>query len=166
VCRPSFCTTLWSHPSANVSVATAGRQGAVTCSSEMRGGKITALYEVKTDCTTTSLYTGTGQLLLNGLTEEKEPRLVLVVPGEPDETTKRVLDRLHVEVLTYRWVNGKPVFPKQSALLEGAPPRGAETIAGRRVMGLEDFTDEDIAALEQTHAQEASKAFDDETKSS
>ena len=36
----------------------------------------------------------------------------------------------------------------------------------RRVMGLEDFTDEDIAALEQTHAPEAAKAFDNELKSS
>jgi PHD/YefM family antitoxin component YafN of YafNO toxin-antitoxin module len=36
----------------------------------------------------------------------------------------------------------------------------------RRVMALEDFTDEDIAALEQTRAPEAAKAFDSELKSS
>jgi prevent-host-death family protein len=36
----------------------------------------------------------------------------------------------------------------------------------RRVIGLEDFTDEDIAALEETRAPEASKAFDSELKSS
>ena len=36
----------------------------------------------------------------------------------------------------------------------------------RRVMGLEDFTDEDIAALEQARAPEASRAFDGEVKSS
>jgi prevent-host-death family protein len=36
----------------------------------------------------------------------------------------------------------------------------------RRVMGLEDFTDEDIAALEETRAPEASKALDSELKSS
>jgi PHD/YefM family antitoxin component YafN of YafNO toxin-antitoxin module len=36
----------------------------------------------------------------------------------------------------------------------------------RRVMGLEDFTDEDIAALEETRAPEASKAFNHELKSS
>jgi PHD/YefM family antitoxin component YafN of YafNO toxin-antitoxin module len=36
----------------------------------------------------------------------------------------------------------------------------------RRVMGLEDFTDEDIAALEKTRAPEAAKAFDSELKSS
>jgi hypothetical protein len=35
----------------------------------------------------------------------------------------------------------------------------------RLVMGLEDFTDEDIAALEETRAPEASKAFDGELKS-
>src|SRR5438309_10104880 len=36
----------------------------------------------------------------------------------------------------------------------------------RRVMSLEDFTDEDIAALEDTHAPEAAKTFDSELKPS
>jgi PHD/YefM family antitoxin component YafN of YafNO toxin-antitoxin module len=36
----------------------------------------------------------------------------------------------------------------------------------RRVMGLEDFTDEDIAALEEARAPEAAKAFDSELKTS
>jgi hypothetical protein len=36
----------------------------------------------------------------------------------------------------------------------------------RRVMGLEDFRDEDIAALEEIRAPEAPKAFDRELKSS
>ena len=35
----------------------------------------------------------------------------------------------------------------------------------RQVLGLEDFTDGDIAALEQTAAPESSKAFDHELKS-
>jgi prevent-host-death family protein len=34
----------------------------------------------------------------------------------------------------------------------------------RQVLGLEDFTDSDIAALEQARAPDASKAFDDELK--
>jgi prevent-host-death family protein len=33
----------------------------------------------------------------------------------------------------------------------------------RQVLGLDDFTDEDIAALEATRAPEYSKAFDDES---
>jgi PHD/YefM family antitoxin component YafN of YafNO toxin-antitoxin module len=36
----------------------------------------------------------------------------------------------------------------------------------RRVMALEDFTDEDISALEEIRAPEAAKAFDSELKSS
>jgi prevent-host-death family protein len=36
----------------------------------------------------------------------------------------------------------------------------------RQVMGLEDFTDADIAALEETRAPESSRAFDDELNSS
>jgi hypothetical protein len=35
----------------------------------------------------------------------------------------------------------------------------------RHVLGLEDFTDADVAALEQTRAPKSSKAFDDELKS-
>jgi hypothetical protein len=35
----------------------------------------------------------------------------------------------------------------------------------RHVLGLEDFTDADVGALEQTRAPESSKAFDDELKS-
>ena len=35
----------------------------------------------------------------------------------------------------------------------------------RQVLSLEDFTDADIAALEQTRAPDSSKAFDDELKS-
>ena len=34
----------------------------------------------------------------------------------------------------------------------------------RQVLGLEDFTDADIAALEQARASDVSKAFDDELK--
>ena len=47
-----------------------------------------------------------------------------------------------------------------------APLGGAFHLFADRVMGLEDFTDEDIAALEQTRAPEASTAFDGELKSS
>ena len=36
----------------------------------------------------------------------------------------------------------------------------------RRVMGLENFTDEDVAALEEIRAPQAAKAFDSEPKSS
>jgi hypothetical protein len=35
----------------------------------------------------------------------------------------------------------------------------------RHVLGLEDFTNADVATLEQTRAPESSKAFDDELKS-
>jgi hypothetical protein len=36
----------------------------------------------------------------------------------------------------------------------------------RRVMGLEDFTDEDVAALEEIRAPQAAKVFESELKSS
>jgi hypothetical protein len=40
------------------------------------------------------------------------------------------------------------------------------TRGDRRVMGLEDFTDEDVAALEEIRAPQAARAFDSELKSS
>lgn len=80
-------------------------------------GKVSVVYEIKTDCSTTSLYTGVGQLLLNGFAEPKAPRLVLVIPCQPDSMTTGVLSRLNIEVLTYRWVDGRPIFPGNSASL-------------------------------------------------
>jgi len=38
------------------------------------------------------------------------------------------------------------------------------TRGDRRVMGLEDFTDEDVAALEEIRAPQAAKAFDSELR--
>lgn len=78
------------------------------------GGTVSTLYEVKTDCSTTSVYTGAGQLLLNGLSEKKRPRLILVIPGIASKATSEVLQKLQIEVLTYRWRNNKPVFPGMS----------------------------------------------------
>ena len=73
-------------------------------------GSIKALYEIKTDCSTTSIYTGVGQLLLHGMAERKIPRLILVVPGQPDPTTQKVLKRLNIRTLRYQWKSNRPVF--------------------------------------------------------
>lgn len=68
------------------------------------------LFEVKTDTNTTSIYTGLGQLMLHGAREDVSPRRILVVPGEPDATTREALMRLGVSVLSYTWKDSSPEF--------------------------------------------------------
>ena len=73
-------------------------------------GHIPVLFEVKTDLSTTSIYTGLGQLMLHGAQAEAPPQRILVVPGEPDATTKAALSRLKVSVLPYTWKDNRPEF--------------------------------------------------------
>jgi hypothetical protein len=73
-------------------------------------GSVEALYEIKTDCSTTSIYTGVGQLLLHGMAEPKVPRLILVIPGAPDIRTQKALERLNIQTLHFQWKNSQPVF--------------------------------------------------------
>ena len=73
-------------------------------------GTMSALFEIKTDCSTSSVYAGVGQLLLNGLTQRRRPKLLLVIPGVPDESTKNAFRKLGISVLPYRWAGKNPVF--------------------------------------------------------
>lgn len=76
-----------------------------------KGNRVEALFEVKTDITTTSIYTAVGQLLLNGGAGNDEIRMILVVPGIPKRNTREVLSTVGIGVFTYRWSRGKPVMP-------------------------------------------------------
>jgi hypothetical protein len=73
-------------------------------------GRVTVLFEVKTDLLTGSTYTAVGQLLLNGAAERTMPKLVLVVPGNPSARTSEALSRLNVRVLSYEWKGEEPSF--------------------------------------------------------
>jgi len=73
-------------------------------------GSRTVLFEVKTDDSSTSIYTGIGQLMLHGAIERKAPTRVLVLPAAPVSKTQTALRRLGVSVLKYQWVDAKPVF--------------------------------------------------------
>ena len=73
-------------------------------------GRMTVLFEVKTDVSTGSTYTAVGQLLLNGAAERKTPKLVLVVPGSPSTRTIKALCRLNIRVLSYEWKGDEPSF--------------------------------------------------------
>jgi hypothetical protein len=67
-----------------------------------RGGKIAALFEVKSTCDTTSIYTAVGQLIFNGAGVAR--KLVAVLPAE---ARPKVLSRLHavgISTVTFRRV--------------------------------------------------------------
>ncbi len=79
-------------------------------------GRITTLFEVKTDMATTSLYTAVGQLMLHGVALDKRLKLVLVVPRKVDETLEDRLNKLDIELLTYQWQGDEIVFPELASL--------------------------------------------------
>jgi hypothetical protein len=81
-----------------------------------RGGTITHLFEVKTDTSTSSLYTAIGQLMLHGAALANTPKKVLVLPDEPKQETLEAIRRLGIRVVTYEWVDTTPIFHH----LEGA----------------------------------------------
>ena len=73
-------------------------------------GQLSCLFEVKTDVSTTSIYTAVGQLLLNGASRRNAVRLVLVLPGAPKRATREALSSIGIRVLPYMWKRRKPVI--------------------------------------------------------
>ncbi len=107
--------------------ASVTRHGRVVCNDRERDlflldddGCLVLLFEVKTDISTTSIYTAVGQLLLNRGTETNGVRLVLVVPGTPKEGTRDALGSVGIDVLPYHWRGRTPVISK-SALAKLMP---------------------------------------------
>ena len=77
--------------------------------------RVSVLFEVKTDVTTTSIYTAVGQLLLNGGAGPRASKLVLVLPDKPKPKTAEALMSIGVAVLDFEWRGNKPVI-RDSAL--------------------------------------------------
>ena len=75
------------------------------------------LFEVKTDVSSTSIYQGVGQLMMNGLARDSQTNLILVVPGEPTFDTKNGLKKLGIDVLSYKWSRKKPKFTNLDEVL-------------------------------------------------
>ena len=75
-----------------------------------RGTARLTLFEVKTDVSSTSIYQGVGQLMMNGLARESQTNLILVVPGEPTPETEDGLKKLGIDILSYKWSGNKPKF--------------------------------------------------------
>lgn len=89
---------------------TAGNDGARDLFVLDARNRPTVLFEVKTDLTTTSIYTAVGQLLLNGGAGQHAPRKVLVVPGKPKRETLDALSSVGIDLLPFAWRGGKPLI--------------------------------------------------------
>lgn len=81
-----------------------------------RNARVT-LFEVKTDVSTTSIYQGVGQLMMNGLARESQTKLILVVPGDPTSETENGLKKIGIDVLSYKWLRNKPKFTNLDEVL-------------------------------------------------
>ena len=80
-------------------------------------GRVSILFEAKTDVTTSSVYAAIGQLMLHGAAQRRVPRRVLVLPGKPDRPTRAALERLGLELLPYAWEGEEPRFEGLDELL-------------------------------------------------
>jgi hypothetical protein len=79
-------------------------------------GKIKAIFEIKNDISTTSLYSAVGQLLLNSVSLIKSPRLILTIPKKVSTTLEGKLNKLGIELLIFGWRGDKAVFPRLDSL--------------------------------------------------
>jgi len=68
------------------------------------------LFEIKTELSSSSIYSSIGQLMYNGASQELAPKRVLVIPGVLDKKTRTILNRLEIEVMEYRWEGNEPKF--------------------------------------------------------
>jgi hypothetical protein len=82
-----------------------------------RNGQMKLLFEVKPDKNTSAVYQAIGQLLYHSANQTSLPTLVMVLPAEPDTTTKRVLDRLQIKVLAFDWQDQQPTFRNLAAII-------------------------------------------------
>lgn len=80
-------------------------------------GRVEILFEVKTDNSTFSIYSGVGQLLLHGATENPQPRRVLVLPAVVNEKLGKALRKVEIHVLLYS-LHGDESTPAFESLSE------------------------------------------------
>ena len=81
--------------------------------------QVSALFEAKTDTSTTSIYQGIGQLMFHGAAQSTPPKRVLVLPNAPKMKTCAALKRLGISVLYYQWKGETPTFKHLSEVFRG-----------------------------------------------
>ena len=70
--------------------------------------RISTIFEVKTDSTSTSCYKAIGQLLFYSAKLDRRPQLIAVFPNTFDK--QHTFDRIGIQCLTYRWRRNQPEF--------------------------------------------------------
>lgn len=81
-------------------------------------GLTTMIFEAKTDLSTSSIYSAIGQLMYYSASHDQMPKRILVVPGEPKADTKKILDRLGIDILQYKLKKDNVHFIGFDALLK------------------------------------------------
>ena len=87
--------------------------------------RMTALFEAKTDTTTSSIYAAVGQLMLHGAAEEEPPDRIIVIPGNPDTRTAEAFQRLGIRVVTYEWNGETPEFAGLDEIIDSLTASGS-----------------------------------------
>lgn len=82
-------------------------------------GIVDTLFEVKTDSSTSSIYTGVGQLVLHSVNDIPEPQRVLVLPAAVNAKLRNALTKIGISILLYtsRGDESPPVFNSLEGLL-------------------------------------------------
>ncbi|HPC74177.1 MAG TPA: hypothetical protein P5551_00025 [Syntrophales bacterium] len=81
------------------------------------GGRITAVFEVRTDLSRTGLYAGAARLLLGGLGLPSPPRLVMVVPRGFDAVLEGRFGKLKIDFLSFDWKDDRAIFSGLKSIL-------------------------------------------------
>lgn len=87
-----------------------------------RRNRIGAVFQVLPDMTPGRLHAAATRLLLSGLSLPDNPRLILALPGPPDNTLRDKLRRLNIDLITYAWQGDRALFAGLAALLPPAAP--------------------------------------------
>ena len=73
-----------------------------------KSGCVRCLFEVKTDLSTSSVYSAIGQLMFHTAEYQKmPPTRIMVLPGQPNEKTKDILTRLNIRIIPYSLISGE-----------------------------------------------------------
>lgn len=95
----------------------AGNDGSRDLAAADRGGRIRAVFQIRTETTLADIHAGATQLLLNSLSLPDNPLLLLVLPRFPEHALMEKLKRLNIDILIYAWEEDRALFPGLAGLL-------------------------------------------------
>ncbi|MEZ4959206.1 MAG: hypothetical protein R2830_05260 [Saprospiraceae bacterium] len=73
-----------------------------------RGKQIQNIFEIKPDCSNSSLYSAIGQLVIYGI--NTSANLFMVLPTGLEEPIKEKLKSINIELIEFEWIDGMPEF--------------------------------------------------------